>query len=137
MVNIEDINIGDNYKFLFDYSEKVHNDFGSLSGDFSRVHSSEEFATKNGFDGVLGYAFALSAFLSKIYGTEFPGGNELCLKQISNFRKPFYIGDKIEFIIEVSSLNIDNKIIGIDTSASNSKGIIIFNGSALLQLSLS
>ena len=136
-MNIKDINIGDRYKFIFDYSEKVHNDFRHLSGDDSRIHTNLEFAKKNGFDEVLGYAFALLAFQSNIYGTQFPGGNELCLKQISNFRKPFYIGDKIEFKLEVNSLNIENQIIGIDTSASNSHGIIVYTGSALLQLSLS
>ena len=137
MVNIKDINIGDRYKFIFDYSEKVHNDFRHLSGDDSRIHTDILFAKKNGFDSVLGYAFALLAFQSNIYGTKFPGGNELCLKQISNFRKPFYIGDKIEFTLDVNSLNIENKIIGIETLASNSDGIILYTGSALLQLSLS
>jgi acyl dehydratase len=136
MINIEEINIGDRYKFIFDYSEKVHNDFRHLSGDDSRIHTDIKFAKKNGFNKVLGYAFALLAFQSNIYGTQFPGGNELCLKQISNFRKPFYIGDKIEFNLEVSSLNIENKIIGIETAVSNSIGSIVYTGSALLQLSL-
>jgi len=137
MVNIEEINIGDSYKFTYNYTKKAHLDFMKFSGDDSKIHSSLEFANRNGYDDVLGYAFALTAFLSKIYGTQFPGGNELCLKQISNFRKPFYIGDEIEFNLEVSSLNIENKIIGIETSASNSIGSIVYTGSALLQLSLS
>ena len=137
MVNIKNINCGDTFEFLFNYTDRVHADFMDFSGDNSKIHTNLEFAKQNGYKSVLGYAFALTAFLSKIYGTKFPGGNELCLRQECNFRNPFFIGDKITFRITVKSVNHELKILELSNSAATDDGVIIFSGVALLKLSLS
>jgi acyl dehydratase len=136
MIDFDDVKIGDVYEYEFDYTESVHYDFMQLSGDDSRIHTSQSFARKNGFKNVLGYAFVLTSFLSKIYGTKFPGGNELCLKQECSFRNPFYIGDKIMFCIEVISKTDGLDVIEITNSAETDKGILVFTGKAALKLSL-
>mgnify|MGYP001121515535 FL=1 len=137
MVEIQNINCGNSFEFSFNYTERVHSDFMRFSGDDSNIHTSLDFATKNGYKGVIGYAFALTAFLSKIYGTQFPGGNELCLKQECNFRNPFYVGDRIIFTITVRSINFELKTLELTSSAKVDGGILIFTGLALLKLSLS
>ena len=43
----------------------------------------------------VGYAFLLTSALSKIYGIYFPGGNELCLHQTCNFKRPFFVNDTL------------------------------------------
>ena len=137
MVEIQNIKCGNSFEFPFNYTERVHSDFMKFSGDDSNIHTSLDFATKNGYKGVLGYAFALTAFLSKIYGTQFPGGNELCLKQECNFRNPFYVGDRIIFTVTVRSINYELKTLELTSSAKVDGGILIFTGLALLRLSLS
>ena len=137
MVEMQNIKCGNSFEFSFNYTEHVHSDFMRFSGDDSNIHTSLDFATKNGYKGVLGYAFALTAFLSKIYGTQFPGGNELCLKQECNFRNPFYVGDRIIFTVTVRSINYELKTLELTSSAKVDGGILIFTGLALLRLSLS
>ena len=134
---MQNIKCGNSFEFPFNYTERVHSDFMRFSGDDSNIHTSLDFATKNGYKGVLGYAFALTAFLSKIYGTQFPGGNELCLKQECNFRNPFYVGDRIIFTVTVRSINYELKTLELTSSAKVDGGILIFTGLALLKLSLS
>ena len=134
---MQNIKCGNSFEFTFNYTEHVHSDFMRFSGDDSNIHTSLDFATKNGYKGVLGYAFALTAFLSKIYGTQFPGGNELCLKQECNFRNPFYVGDRIIFTVTVRSINYELKTLELTSSAKVDGGILIFTGLALLRLSLS
>ena len=134
---MQNIKCGNSFEFSFNYTERVHSDFMRFSGDDSNIHTSLDFATKNGYKGVLGYAFALTAFLSKIYGTQFPGGNELCLKQECNFRNPFYVGDRIIFTVTVRSINYELKTLELTSSAKVDGGILIFTGLALLRLSLS
>jgi acyl dehydratase len=136
MLHIEQISCGDSFIFDFDYTNEVHQDFMKYSGDDSNIHTSIEFANKNGYDDVLGYAFALTSFLSNIYGTKFPGGNELCLRQECNFRNPFYIGDTITFVIEVTSINREQGVLELSSSAKTHNGVLIFTGIALLKLSL-
>ena len=137
MVEMQNIKCGNSFEFSFNYTERVHSDFMRFSGDDSNIHTSLDFATRNGYKGVLGYAFALTAFLSKIYGTQFPGGNELCLKQECNFRNPFYVGDRIIFTVTVRSINYELKTLELTSSAKVDGGILIFTGLALLKLSLS
>ena len=137
MVEIQNIKCGNSFEFPFNYTERVHSDFMKFSGDDSNIHTSLDFATRNGYKGVLGYAFALTAFLSKIYGTQFPGGNELCFKQECNFRNPFYVGDRIIFTVTVRSINYELKTLELTSSAKVDDGTLIFTGSALLKLSLS
>ena len=134
---MQNIKCGNSFEFSFNYTERVHSDFMRFSGDDSNIHTSLDFATKNGYKGVLGYAFALTAFLSKIYGTQFPGGNELCLKQECNFRNPFYVGDRIIFTVTVRSINYELKTLELTSSAKVDGEILIFTGLALLRLSLS
>ncbi|SVD33588.1 uncharacterized protein METZ01_LOCUS386442, partial [marine metagenome] len=66
MVEIQNINCGNSFEFTFNYTEHVHSDFMRFSGDNSNIHTSLDFAIRNGYKGVLGYAFALTSFLSKI-----------------------------------------------------------------------
>ena len=65
MMDFDDVKIGDVYEYEFDYTESVHYDFMQLSGDDSRIHTSQSFARKNGFKNVLGYAFVLNHFFQK------------------------------------------------------------------------
>ena len=134
---IDEISVGEkiNYKILI--TEEIHNDFMKFSGDNSPIHSDKKFAQSNGYKERLGYAFLLTTILSKIYGTIFPGGSELCLKQEANFPNPYYIGDELEFNIEVINKNEDLKLLTVMTIVENQEKKVIFKGQGVFQLSLS
>ena len=61
----------------------------------------------------MGYAFLITAILSKIYGMFFPGGTELCLKQICNFKKPFFLNDTLKINLKVIQINYEAKLLTI------------------------
>jgi acyl dehydratase len=136
MIDIEDIRDNHHINFHFKYTKKVHYDFVKFSGDNSKIHTDKEFAQQNGYNDVLGFAFVLPIYLSNIYGTKFPGGNELCLRQECNFRNPFYIGDTIIFDITVQSVNRALQTIELSSSVTTERGVLIFTGLAMLKLSL-
>ena len=120
-------------KFSLKITEKLHNDFKEFSGDTSAIHNDIKFC-KNNFKK-LGYAFLITSALSKIYGIYFPGGNELCLHQTCNFRKPFFINDNLLINLKVVQLNKSAKIISIYTEIKVKKKLI-FDGHSVLKLSL-
>ena len=72
----------------------------------------------------------------KIYGTIFPGGNELCLKQDGNFINPYFVGDELLIKIKVIYKNLDLRLINLSTEFFRKK-TKIFYGESTLQLVLS
>ena len=91
-----EIKIGDNAEFSIKITPENHNKFSKLFKDFSPIHTNDEFSSKTKFKKKIGYAFMLTGFLSRLYGEYLPGGSSICIKQESNFIKPFYIGDGIK-----------------------------------------
>lgn len=137
MKTINEIVVGDRHEYKVTITHEMHDDFTRLSGDNSPIHTSTEFARANGYPDCLGYAFLLTALLSRIYGTQFPGGSELCLKQDCNFPKPYYVGDLLTFTTLVKNINKSLKIMTAHTMVMRNGGEVIFKGDVLFQLSLS
>ena len=66
----------------------------------------------------------------------FPGGTELCLKQVCNFKKPFYVNDTLNILLRVIQKNINAKLITVSIIIKNQKKNIIFEGETIFQLIL-
>ncbi len=97
-----EIKVGDAAQFEMSVNEKMHQTFSKLFGDFSPIHSKDDFCAQTKFKKRIGYGFLLTGFLSKLYGEYLPGGNSICLKQEANFIQPFFIGDTIKVSAEVT-----------------------------------
>lgn len=136
MYYINDIQVGDSVIHVVEITEELHQQFCQISGDNSPIHTDLSFCTKAGFDKPIGYAFLLTSILSKIYGTIFPGGSELCLSQECKFRTPFFVGDKLTYCIEVKQKNTSMKLITLATKITNQDNHIVFTGEAVMQLVL-
>ena len=134
---ISEISIGDRHVHSVLVTRDLHDEFTLLSGDDSPIHTSAEFARANGYPDCLGYAFLLTAFLSKIYGTQFPGGSELCLKQDCNFPRPYFVGDSLTFTTTVKNINESLKIMTANTVGVRNRDEVVFKGDVIFQLSLS
>ena len=74
----------------------------------------------------------LTNILSNI-SNAFSGGTELCLKQVCNFKKPFYVNDTLNILLGLFKKNC--KIITV-SSLLKSKKNIIFEGETIFQLIL-
>jgi hypothetical protein len=48
MFNIQSINCGDTFEYLFNYTDHVHSDFMDFSVDNSKIHTNLEFVKPNG-----------------------------------------------------------------------------------------
>ena len=136
MFFIEDFIIGHNVRECIEITEDLHNSFKLMSGDNSPIHTDLEFSKRSKFKQPIGYAFLITALLSKIYGTIFPGGTELCLSQTCNFKKEYYVGDTLEFLLTVVHKNESTRITTIDTLVMNQNNEIVFSGQAIMQLNL-
>lgn len=136
MYFINDINIGQEIKKSIEITQELHYNFLKLTGDNSPIHTDQEFARKSNYKAPIGYAFLITALLSRIYGKEFPGGSELCLSQNCEFRSVYYVGDILFFNIKVIQKNISFKLITLDVNVENQNKIIIFTGKSIMKLTL-
>jgi 3-hydroxybutyryl-CoA dehydratase len=117
-------------------TEKLHQTFGELSGDLSPIHTDLRFCQANGYEKKIGYAFLITTLLSKIYGTIFPGGSELCLKQSCLFKNPYFVGDILNFELVVSHKNDSLKLLTLEIKDFNQNQKKIFDGQAEMLLTL-
>jgi 3-hydroxybutyryl-CoA dehydratase len=136
MLFINDLKIGDKASHSVLITQKMHDGFAELSGDDSPIHTDPKFCEKTKFKKPLGYAFLLTTILSKIYGTIYPGGSELCLSQTCEFKNPFYVNDTLNYNLEVIQRNESLKLVTIKTIVRNQDNKVVFKGEAMLQLSL-
>lgn len=134
-IDIKSLKIGNKKNFLLKITNNLHNQFKKFSGDNSPIHTNLTFCKKNKFKKKVGYAFLITAALSKIYGTHFPGGNELCIYQSCNFKNPFYVNDILLFKIKIIQVNYSMKMITINVVV-KCKNKIIFEGESILKLNL-
>tara|TARA_B100000242_G_C43035020_1_gene482494 strand:- start:790 stop:1245 length:456 start_codon:yes stop_codon:yes gene_type:complete len=134
--SIDDVCIGDTHQFKIKISKIAHNNFKKFTGDKSPIHTKIRFCKKNGYKKNIGYAFLLTNILSNIFGMHFPGGTELCLKQVCNFKKPFYVNDTLNILLRVIQKNINAKLITVSIIIKNQKKNIIFEGETIFQLIL-
>lgn len=134
MYSINDFDVGFLLEKKIHISEKLHQGFCDFSGDNSPLHTDHSFAKKLNYKEPIGYAFLITALLSKIYGTIFPGGSELCLSQTCNFKDIYYVGDILSFRIKVIQKNVDLRLATLETKVTNQNQKIIFTGTSVMQL---
>ena len=132
---IKDIKLRKSKVFKVKITEKLHKEFIKFSGDDSPVHKNYKFLKQNKYKKKLGHGFLITSILSQIYGKYFPGGRELCVKQICYFRKPFFVGEILKIKITPQKKILDLKLLEILIEI-RVKNKIIFNGEASFILSL-
>lgn len=130
----EEINLGKTATFSQKITPKVHSLFTSLSGDSSPIHTDKSFCSNTMFKTNIGYAFFLNILLSKMYGEYLPGGSSICIKQDSNFIKPYFINDEITVTSEVVEKITSTKFIHIQTKIFRNQKEHIYKGLGIVQI---
>ena len=124
----DEIEIGLTKEFQITITESMMDDFAKLTGDFSPIHTDEDYASTTTFEKRVVDGMLLASFLSKIVGMYLPGKHALYFSQSLDFRQPCFIGDTIT----VSSIIIDKspstKILKIESKITNQEGKILLSG---------
>jgi len=129
-----EIHIGQSAGFEVVVTEKSHQKFSELFGDYSPIHTQEGFASSTPFKRRIGYAFFLTGLLSRLYGEYLPGGSSICIKQETKFRKPFFIGDTITVTGTVEKKISSTRFVVIKSEMLRNGGELVFEGSGTVQV---
>lgn len=97
--------VGDSYQIEFSFTQEQVNDFCKISGDFNPLHWDEAFAASTPFKKPIIHGALIASVFSRVMGMEFPGSGSVYLKQVSEFKRPLYVGQTYQAKFEVESLN--------------------------------
>jgi 3-oxoacyl-[acyl-carrier protein] reductase len=104
--------------------------FAALSGDDNPLHMDDAYARANGFRGRVVHGMLLSAWLSRVLGTLFPGPGVLWLSQTIRFAHAVYIGDSVEVVVRVKHKAVDLRTLVLETTVLGPDGSPVLSGEA-------
>ncbi len=95
-LSLADLEEGLEKSFRHTITEEQIDSFAALSGDYSPLHMSTDFAQDRGFKRRVVHGTYLSALVSRLVGMTLPGREAVLHSTQLNFRKPAYPGHTLE-----------------------------------------
>ena len=89
------IKVGDFYEIEFSFTQEQVNDFCKISGDFNPLHWDVDFAASTPFKKPIIHGALIASVFSRVMGMEFPGSGSVYLKQVSEFKRPLFVGQTL------------------------------------------
>lgn len=99
------IKVGDSYEIEFSFTQEQVNDFCKISGDFNPLHWDEVFASGTPFKKPIIHGALIASVFSRVMGMEFPGSGSVYLKQVSEFKRPLFVGQTYQAKFQVAAVN--------------------------------
>ncbi|MDQ3995527.1 MAG: MaoC family dehydratase [Gemmatimonadota bacterium] len=121
---------GDTVRWRHEVTADEVDSFARLSGDVNPLHLDDAFGRQHGFRGRVVHGALMSAFISRVLGTELPGPGCLWLSQSTRFAQPVYIADPIEVVVRVVHKSESLRTLVLETTVENLRGEIVLAGEA-------
>ena len=108
--------------------------FSELSGDTNPIHLDEKYAKETRYKKNIAHGLMCASYFSGIFGTKLPGLGSNYVSQSLKFKRPIYIGDKVDVIVNITEIDTRRERVKFTTQCSvNSK--ICIDGFAEIYLS--
>jgi len=92
--------------------------FAGITGDFNPAHIDDEYAKASMFKGRIAHGMLSAGFISATLAMKLPGPGCIYMSQNMKFKAPVKIGDTVRTTVTISNVNIDRKIVKLDTVCS-------------------
>lgn len=129
----EDIKIGDEASLTRTITEAHIVNYAGLTGDWNPVHADAEHAAQSMFGERIAHGMLVAGLTSAVLGTQLPGPNSIYLGQDLKFIAPVKIGDTITVAVTVTEKRDDKRIVKLRTTATNQRGEMVIDGTAVLK----
>ena len=127
---LNDIELGLKKQFKVTVTEAMSNAFAKLSGDFTPLHTDEEYARTTPFGRRICHGLMLVSFFSRLIGMYLPGKNALCLSHSVMYLSPCFMNDELTIQGVVISKSDATRIITLKTIITNNSGRCLIDGEA-------
>jgi 3-hydroxybutyryl-CoA dehydratase len=128
-INIELVEVGQDYGFNRLISDEDVQMFIELTGDKNPIHCDVGYARSKGFPGPIVHGQLLSSFFSTIVGMLCPGHKSLYLSQTSKYKRPVFAKDDVLVRGRVKAVHYSISTIVLDTTIEKD-GVICVAGEA-------
>ena len=129
----EDIKVGDEASLTRTITEVHIVNYAGLTGDMNPVHVDAEHAAQSIFGERIAHGMLVAGLISAVLGTQLPGPNSIYLGQDLSFTAPVKIGDTVRVTVTVTDKRDDKRIIKLRTVATNQRGEMVIDGSAVVK----
>lgn len=132
-MNIHELKIGDSASITKTISESDVYLFAGITGDFNPAHVDAESTKETAFHGRIAHGMLIASFISTILGMKLPGPGTIYMGQELRFVKPVHLGDTITAVGTVSDINLEKRIVVLDTICKNQNGAAVVEGRATVR----
>lgn len=122
------MNIGNIFKSEYIVDEKVFSSFRDTFKDYNQLHINDNHAMKKGFKSKIMYGNILNGYISHFIGELIPLKEVVIVTQSINFKKPFYLDDKILLCALINDFYESVNLYEISFDFFNADQILIANG---------
>lgn len=132
-LSYEDIKVGDEASLSRTITEVHIVNYAGLTGDMNPVHMDHEHATQSMFGERIAHGMLVAGLISAVLGGQLPGPNSIYLGQDLSFVAPVMIGDTVTVTVTVTEKRDDKRIIKLRTTATNQRGVMVIDGTAVIK----
>lgn len=126
-IPIDEVKVGDSAEITKHMSFDMVEDFSRLSEDFNPVHLDADYASRSRYRKKIIHGLMATSLFSGLFGTRIPGEGCVYKSQNIRFKRPIYVGDEVTARVEVTSVDVDKKVICFSTSCLV-KGKVMIDG---------
>jgi acyl dehydratase len=99
------IEIDQQHREEFIYSQDQVAAFANVSGDTNPIHLDAEYAANTPFQKPIMHGMIGASVISRVFGIKFPGEGTIYMGQSLAFKRPMFVGVVYEAVITAKELN--------------------------------
>ncbi len=127
------IQVGDQFKHQFSYTQEEVNLYAQVSGDTNPLHTDAEAGKNSVFGRNIIHGFLGGSVFTKIFGSLWKADGHIYMKQTMQWLKPMFVETNYEAVITVKEIFADkNRILYTCEIFDAANGEQTFTGEALL-----
>jgi 3-oxoacyl-[acyl-carrier protein] reductase len=127
-LDLSDLQAGQKFSIAYSFTQECVDRFAALVGDFSPIHVDEAYARNTEFGGTIVHGMLVASLFSTLVGMKIPGRRALYLGQEVSFRRPVMVGETVDAVAEIASINRDLATVQLKTTVFKADGTIAITG---------
>lgn len=125
--------IGSKYSIKEKITEEKVLAFAGVSGDLNPIHINDNYAQNTIFKQRICHGMYPASLISKVIGMYLPGPGTIYISQTLEFKRPVYLDDEIEVVVEVKEILKEKNRLQLITKVWNQKKECVLNGTAVVK----
>ena len=130
MPKIKDFKVGDAATLAKAFTDADVRDFARVSLDANPIHLDEAYAAGTPFGRRVVHGILQAGLISAVLGTKLPGPGAIYREQSLTFKRPAFLGERLEARVEVVEIIERAGLLRMKTTIVNERGELLVTGEA-------